>query len=153
MVTATGSAIPVVRGWATAPSGAGRADGPGRRWSASSSPRRTAAPTDTARTDDVLPELSMTDLLPRAPYDLYGGYVVATDRACPPGAVDGAPVTGMTGLDAGGPQHLPGADASSGLRNLLYAFQWWVFGAFAIFMWWRWLQEDVLGRRRSPGRR
>jgi len=21
---------------------------------------------------------------------------------------------------------------------------------FAIFMWWRWLQEDVLGRRPSP---
>ena len=47
-------------------------------------------------------------------------------------------------------EHLPGADASTGLRNVLYAFQWWVFGAFAIFMWWRWLQEDVLGRGR-PG--
>ena len=45
-------------------------------------------------------------------------------------------------------EHLPGADASTGLRNLLYAFQWWVFGAFAIFMWWRWLTEDVLGRGR-----
>ena len=47
-------------------------------------------------------------------------------------------------------EHLPGADASTGLRNLLYAFQWWVFGLFAIFMWWRWLMEDVLGRAR-PG--
>jgi surfeit locus 1 family protein len=42
-----------------------------------------------------------------------------------------------------------GADASTGLRNLLYAFQWWVFGAFAIFMWWRWLMEDVLERPRA----
>jgi hypothetical protein len=59
----------------------------------------------------------------------------------------------MTGLAPVTVAHLPGADASTALRNLLYAFQWWIFGAFAIFMWWRWLQEDVLGRRSSPGPR
>jgi surfeit locus 1 family protein len=98
----------------------------------------------------VIPELSVTELLPRAPYDLYGGYVVATDRALPSG---GTRATGMTGLAPVTVAHLPGADASTALRNLLYAFQWWIFGAFAIFMWWRWLQEDVLGRRSSPGPR
>ena len=107
----------------------------------------TGAP-DNDTHDDVIPEMSMTDLLPRAPYDLYGGYVVATDRALPSagrrGDRDGRPRSRSTA------EHLPGADASTGLRNLLYAFQWWVFGAFAIFMWWRWLQEDVLGRRPSP---
>ena len=56
------------------------------------------------------------------------------------------------------PSTSPGRTPSTGLRNLLYAFQWWVFGAFAIFMWWRWLQEDVLERAsprggwRPPGR-
>jgi len=63
---------------------------------------------------------------------------------------EGGGVTGMAGLDAVTPARLPGADASSGLRNLLYAFQWWVFGAFAVFMWWRWVQEEVLGRRSPP---
>jgi surfeit locus 1 family protein len=30
-----------------------------------------------------------------------------------------------------------------GLRNLAYAVQWWVFGAFAVFMWWRMATESV----------
>jgi len=34
---------------------------------------------------------------------------------------------------------------------VLYAFQWWVFGAFAIYMWWRWVVDDVLGRGRPGG--
>ena len=58
----------------------------------------------------------------------------------------------MAGLAAATPERLPGADSATALRNILYAFQWWVFGAFAIFMWWRWLQEDVLGRPRRGSR-
>jgi hypothetical protein len=56
----------------------------------------------------------------------------------------------MSGLAAVTPAHLPGPDSSSGLRNLLYALQWWVFGAFALFMWWRWVEEEILGRKPSP---
>jgi len=146
VVTASGSAVPVVRGWAV---DAGQAP-PAPRGQAAlvgllQPPEDTGA-ADEDPADDVLPDLSITDLLPRASYDLYGGYVVATDRGVP----GGPEVTGMTGLAAVTPAHLPGADASTALRNLLYAFQWWIFGAFAVFMWWRWLQEDVLGRRPSP---
>lgn len=28
------------------------------------------------------------------------------------------------------------------LRNLGYAFQWWIFAAFAIYMWWRMVRDD-----------
>jgi hypothetical protein len=28
------------------------------------------------------------------------------------------------------------------VRNLLYAVEWWVFGAFAVLIWWRWVQEQ-----------
>ena len=28
------------------------------------------------------------------------------------------------------------------LRNLLYAVEWWVFGAFAAFIWWRWVRDQ-----------
>ena len=28
-----------------------------------------------------------------------------------------------------------------GVRNLLYAVEWWVFGAFAAFIWWRWRRD------------
>jgi surfeit locus 1 family protein len=146
VVTDSGSAVPVVRGWTAAPGQAPSAPhGHAALVGLLQPPEDSGAADDDPR-DDVLPELSITDLLPRAPYDLYGGYVVATDRDVP----RAIPVTGMTGLAAVTPAHLPGADASTALRNLLYAFQWWVFGAFAIFMWWRWLEEDVLGRRPSP---
>ena len=150
VVTTGGSGIPVVRGWATSPDAAPAPPTGHASLVGLLQPSEDTGADDTSRADDVIPELSTTDLLPRAPYDLYGGYVVATDRLIP-GGIDGSePISGTGGLEPIGPQHLPGADATSGLRNLLYAFQWWVFGAFAIFMWWRWLEEDVLGRRRSP---
>jgi surfeit locus 1 family protein len=146
VVTAGGSGIPVVRGWAASPA---RAPAPPRGQAGLVGllqPSEDSGLTDRDPHDDVIPELSITDLLPRAPYDLYGGYVIATARDLPSGTAS----TGMAGLEAVTPDHLPGADASSGLRNLLYAFQWWVFGAFAVFMWWRWVEEEILGRRPSP---
>ena len=150
VVTATGSAIPVVRGWAPDPNAAPVAPTGPASLVGLLQPSEDTGATDGDLHDDVIPELSTTDLLPRAPYDLYGGYAVATDRPVPGGIRGAEPIAGTAGLDAVGPQHLPGAGASSGLRNLLYALQWWVFGAFAVFMWWRWLEEDVLGRRPSP---
>lgn len=40
----------------------------------------------------------------------------------------------------------PGTSWTVGLRNLAYALQWWVFGAFALFMWWRMSSENVAAR-------
>jgi cytochrome oxidase assembly protein ShyY1 len=147
VITGTGSAIPVVRGWTPSPSGAPAAPAGDAALVGLLQPSEATGASDRDTHDDVLPELSTTDLLPRASYDLYGGYVVATDRRLPSGEPAS---TGMSGLAAVTPAHLPGANASSGLRNLFYAFQWWVFGAFAVFMWWRWVQEEILGRRTSP---
>ena len=119
-----------------------------RRWSGCSSPRRRPAYRHRPA-DDILPELSTTDLLPRTKGDLYGGYVVATDRTPPAGQVLNP---GTSGLDTASVDNLPDAGSFTGLRNLLYALQWWVFGGFVIFVWWRWLTDDVLGsgRRGSP---
>ena len=147
VVTGTGSAIPVVRGWTQSPGDAPAAPSGAAALVGLLQPSEDSGLQDSDPQDDVIPELSITDLVPRASYDLYGGYVVATSRDVP----SATPSTGMSGLAAVTPAHLPGPDASTALRNLLYAFQWWVFGAFAIFMWWRWLQEDVLGRGPSPG--
>jgi surfeit locus 1 family protein len=147
VITGNGSAIPVVRGWAATPDQAPSAPTGAAALVGLLQPSEDTGAPDTDTHDDVMPELSTTDLLSRAPYDLYGGYVVATDRGLPSGA---AASTGMAGLNAVNPVRLPGPDASTGLRNLLYALQWWVFGAFAVFIWWRWLQEDVLERRTPP---
>jgi surfeit locus 1 family protein len=147
VVTGSGSAIPVVRGWTATPDDAPAPPTGAAALAGLLQPSEDTGAPDHDVQDDVIPELSTTDLLPRAPYDLYGGYVVATDRGLPSGATA---ATGMAGLDPVTPAHLPGPDASTGLRNLLYAFQWWVFGAFAVFIWWRWVTEDVLERRSSP---
>lgn len=147
VITSTGSAIPVVRGWTASPQDRSAAPTGRAALVGLLQPSEDTGVSDDNSHDDLIPELSTTDLLPRASYDLYGGYVVATDRDLPAGTPAS---TGMAGLVAVTPAHLPGPDASSGLRNLLYALQWWVFGAFAMFVWWRWVQEDVLGRERSP---
>jgi cytochrome oxidase assembly protein ShyY1 len=147
VVMGSGSAIPILRGWAATPEDAPSAPAGRAALVGLLQPSEDTGAPDGDTNDDVVPELSTTDLLPRASYDLYSGYVVATDRDLPTGTPAS---TGMSGLAAVTPAHLPGPDSSSGLRNLLYALQWWVFGAFALFMWFRWVEEEILGRRRSP---
>lgn len=69
------------------------------------------------------------------PYDLYSGFAVSTS----------ASVSG--GLDLVPPPEPGDVSWTVGLRNLAYAVQWWVFGAFALFMWWRMSTESVAASR------
>jgi cytochrome oxidase assembly protein ShyY1 len=64
------------------------------------------------------------------PYDLYSGFAISTTADVAGGLVLADPPT----------QDVPW---TTGLRNLAYALQWWVFGAFALFMWWRMATESV----------
>jgi len=34
----------------------------------------------------------------------------------------------------------------TGLRNFLYGLQWWFFGGFAVFIWWRWCRDQLAPR-------
>ncbi|MGH3359685.1 MAG: SURF1 family protein [Nocardioidaceae bacterium] len=70
------------------------------------------------------------------PYDLYAGFAIQTDPA--PG----------DGLEAVPPPD-PSVSWTVGLRNLLYAIQWWVFGVFAVFLWLR-MCRDLVSERRVP---
>jgi surfeit locus 1 family protein len=83
--------------------------------------------------DGVEPSLSTPRLVARMPVDLYSGYVVATDQR--PAETD----TALEPVEA--PTREPSFTA--GLRNLMYALQWWAFAAFAAFMWWRVAREDL----------
>jgi cytochrome oxidase assembly protein ShyY1 len=85
--------------------------------------------------DDVLPELRIASAIQHVDQDLYGGYVIARDGT-PDGAHAGAlePVT---------PASLPKPDVTTKLRNILYAIEWWVFGGFALFLWWRWVRDEL----------
>jgi cytochrome oxidase assembly protein ShyY1 len=144
VLTSSGSEIPVVRGWLADPHGVPTAPHGAASLVGLLQPSDESAPPVDNAHERVIPALSITSLLQRTHRDLYGGYVVATDRPVP----SGTSLAGMAGLTPAEPPHLPGADASTALRNLLYALQWWVFAAFVVLMWWRWLVEDVLS---EPG--
>ena len=146
----TGPAIPVVRGWtADARRRPRRAAGPRPSWSAGCSPPRAPAQVDRDPSDDVLPQLRIADVIQHVDQDLYGAYAVVADRAAPGDwpVGDAATNPGTDGLSTARLEALPDAGRFTAVRNLLYALEWWVFGGFAAFIWWRWAQDD--GRLRA----
>jgi surfeit locus 1 family protein len=60
--------------------------------------------------------------------DLYSGYLVGQQPT--------------PGLQPASLEQLPEVDRFTGLRNFLYALEWWVFGAFAVFVWVRHLIDE-----------
>lgn len=95
----------------------------------------SAGPLDVGRMTDAL---SIPLLANELPYDLYAGFGIQT--APPP---DGELVAV--------PPPDPGVSWTVGLRNLVYAVQWWVFGAFAVFFWYR-MCRDLVSERRAAER-
>lgn len=137
---ATASALLVVRGWTADPAQAPEApEGPVELTGWLQPPEGTGV-RDEDPTDDVLPEIRIADAIQRADRDLYGAYLIA-DQADPPAAT--------TGLEPVTPASLPEPASGVGLRNLLYGVQWWVFAAFAVYVWWRWARDEVERGRRS----
>jgi surfeit locus 1 family protein len=121
------SAMPVVRGWstsATAPAVDGQVSLTG--WL---QPSEDTGATDTDPDDDVIPEMATASLVQHVDDDLYSAFVVQ----------DGA--TG--GLDQVTPASTTQVSSTDHLRNLLYAFQWWIFGGLAIYIWWRWCRDQL----------
>jgi surfeit locus 1 family protein len=87
--------------------------------------------------DRTIGAVRVPALLNELPYDLYSGFAISTDD------------TLSSGLQLV-PPPLPGdVPWTVGLRNLAYALQWWVFGLFAAFMWWRMVTESVATSRQK----
>jgi len=127
-------AVPVVRGWVEDPSLApAPPSGPGEVQGVLQPPEGTGA-LDEDPLDDVFPQLRTADLIQRVDVDMYGAYAVLTDA---PGSN-----TGADGLVTATVDQLPEPGQLTALRNLLYALEWWVFGAFALFIWWRFVVES-----------
>ena len=119
-------ALPVVRGVSEQPTAdpiAGAAELTG--WL---QPAEGTGAVDADPADDVLPQLRVADLVQRVDQDLYSAYAVATE-----------PTAGLTAASL---EQLPDAGRFTGLRNFLYALEWWVFGGFAVFVWVRHLLDD-----------
>jgi cytochrome oxidase assembly protein ShyY1 len=85
----------------------------------------------------IMSRLSIAGLVGAVRPNLYSGYVIL--RSSTPAQ--------PAGLEPVAPP-LPQASRWSGLRNLVYAVQWWVFAAFVAFMWWR-ITRDVASRPES----
>jgi cytochrome oxidase assembly protein ShyY1 len=127
------AAMLVVRGWAPTVRSApapptGRVDVTG--WL---QPGEGSGTTDPNPADDVIPEMRVADAIQHVDQDLYGGYVLAR-RPTP-------------GLVAVTPASLPKPPTFTAVRNLLYAVEWWVFGGFAVFLWWRWCRDELERQR------
>ena len=59
---------------------------------------------------------------------------------------------GSDGLEQVTPESVPEVSNTSHLRNLLYAFQWWIFGGFAIYIWVRWCRDQLEAEHAEPER-
>ena len=60
--------------------------------------------------------------------DLYSAFLISTSP----------PAEGLEPV----PPPVTDPGWSAGLRNLAYAMQWWAFGGFAVFLWWRMCAEQ-----------
>ncbi len=145
-------ALEIVRGWAATRAGVpapptGRAE-----FVAWLQPPEGTGETDTDPNDDVLPQLRIADAIQHVDQDLYGAYAVVADRAAPGAWPVGERATnaGTGNLVAADLEQLPDAGRFTALRNILYALEWWVFGSFAAFIWWRWVRDEVLGDPPGP---
>jgi surfeit locus 1 family protein len=143
----TSSALLVVRGWVADPEAAPAAPEGTVRLTGWLQPPEGSGVPDPDPTDDRLPEVRIADAIQRVDQDLYGAYLIA-ERTDPAAAT--------SGLSRVTPEALPPPDSFTGLRNLLYAVQWWVFAGFALFIWWRWAKDEVERSRQAsaaPGGR
>jgi cytochrome oxidase assembly protein ShyY1 len=121
------AALPVVRGWVAHPGDAPAPPTGTTELTAWLQPPEGTGQPDDDPTDDVLPQLRIADVIQHVDQDLYGAYGVAEQ-----------PEPGLERADLA---QLPDVGALTSIRNLLYAIEWWFFGAFAAFIWWRWLTE------------
>ncbi|UDY23600.1 SURF1 family protein [Nocardioides sp. Kera G14] len=131
--TPTAPAIPVVRGWTreipdptSGNPGFGEVAG-AVTLTAWLQPGEGELVSDDDPDDDVIPQMRIADLIQHVDQDLYGGY-----------AIDQKPTAGLEPADLA---QLPSSGAGEGLRNFLYALEWWFFGGFAIFVWWKYVME------------
>lgn len=84
--------------------------------------------------DRVIGTVRLPALVNDLPYDLFPGFGISTTDDL------------AGGLPLADPPE-PGVSWTVGLKNLAYAFQWWVFALFAAFMWWRICADHVADAR------
>lgn len=135
------SAVPVVLGWSAEP-GTVRPSGEVQvtGWLQAT---EGSGPLDEDPADNLIPTMRLASLVEHVDVDLYSAYVVASNivTRVPVGSNQGA--NGVEDLVTIGPAEIPEVSGFTALRNFLYAVEWWVFGAFALFVWVRWCRDSL----------
>jgi cytochrome oxidase assembly protein ShyY1 len=147
-------ALPVVRGWVADPEQAPAPPTGSGEFVGWLQPAEGSGATDEDPADDVLPQLRTADVIQHVRQDLYGAYAVVADEVAPGDWPVGPTATndGTSGLARAGLDQLPEASTFTAVRNLLYAVEWWFFGGFAVFIWWRWTQDARRDAREGEDR-
>lgn len=140
-----GGALPIVRGWTPTVAQAPAPPTGTAELVAYLQPGEGTGAVDDDPGDDVIPQLRIADAIQYVDQDLYGGYAVVAQQVAPGDWPVGASATnpGTTGLLDPDIAQVPGAGTFTALRNLLYGFEWWVFGGFAAFVWWRYVRDTT----------
>lgn len=128
----TGAVIPVLRGFASAVEQAPAApDGP-VRIVGMLAPSESPPDRPVALPPGQMAKLDLSVLVNQWPGDLYNGFVFLTEQSPPAAATTQLTLVPPPVLGSGG----------VAWRNLAYALQWWLFAAFAVYMWWRMVRDD-----------
>lgn len=138
-VGATGADLAVVRGFVTAPDQAQAPPAEPVRVTGALAPGES--PSEAAGLPSgQRASLDLGALVNAWPGEVYNAFVFAATETGP----DGSEVAHPTRI----PPPVVGGEVD--WRNLGYALQWWVFAAFAVFMYWRLLREDHLKDHVGP---
>ncbi len=141
--TASGALVPVVRGFTKSAAGLPAAfPPPGGQVTVAGSLQPPEPAPDQAESPGAgqIPAADTADLVNRWGGPIYNVLVFAAAGEAgsgDPGSADSVALT---------PVPPPPADEGGGLglRNAAYALQWWLFGAFALLLWWRMVRQDAI---------
>ncbi|GAA3444491.1 SURF1 family protein [Planomonospora venezuelensis] len=137
-----GTSIPVVRGWVAAEGDPATAVPEGKV--TVTGRLQASEPTDSVRRVRV-PQGQVLTVSSAELINLWrgvrlrDGFVIATAQSPAP-AVAAKPV----------PVEPPTSEGVLTWRNLAYAAQWWIFGLFAVFMWWHFVRDAVRRGTAAP---
>lgn len=137
-----GTFIPVVRGWVSTPGDPAVAAVPQGRVTVSGRLQQSEATDSVTRRTRQLPQGQVLTVSSAELINLWrdtklrNGFVVATGQSPAPEV-------------AAGQVSAPPPTESGALtwRNLAYAAQWWIFGLFAVFMWWHFVRDALRTRK------
>jgi cytochrome oxidase assembly protein ShyY1 len=125
LLTATGAAVLVVRGSTAVPP----AEVPSGQVAVEGLLQPSMDEGSAIDADRVAEGIRISSLIGDFDEDLYSGFIVATSSQ---------PDDTLTPVKPS----LPDPSRWVGIRNLIYALQWWLFAGFVAFMWWRIAHED-----------